>query len=293
MYLTGFADEASQDLMCQIEATKELGWNAIEARSIEGTNIHDLNEKSFNNACESFAAAGIQINCFGSTIGNWSKGIEDPFEITLAEISRTIPRMHLLDVKLIRIMSYARCAGEDQIKEERFRRLREITNRFLDAGITPVHENCMNYGGMSWRHSLELIENVPGLKLVFDTGNPVVSQDFSKKAYQSQCPLEFFVKIQKYVVYVHIKDARLEKGKEIFVNPGEGDAKIPEILQKLKDSDYKGGISIEPHMASVFHDPTINTISTKESYKTYINYGFKLMKLLNKIEFSPIHYSNN
>jgi sugar phosphate isomerase/epimerase len=293
MYLTGFADEASQDLMCQIEATKELGWNAIEARSIEGTNIHDLDEKSFNNACESFAAADIQINCFGSTIGNWSKRIEDPFEITLAEISRTIPRMHLLDVKLIRIMSYARCAGEDQIKEERFRRLREITNRFLDAGITPVHENCMNYGGMSWSHSLELIENVPGLKLVFDTGNPVVSQDFSKKVYHRQCSLEFFNKIKKYVVYVHIKDARLEKGKEIFVNPGEGDAKIPEILQNLKDSDYRGGISIEPHMASVFHDPTINTISTKESYKTYVNYGFQLMKLLSKIEFSPIHYSNN
>ena len=32
MYLTGFADEASQDLAVQIETTKRLGWNAIEAR---------------------------------------------------------------------------------------------------------------------------------------------------------------------------------------------------------------------------------------------------------------------
>jgi hypothetical protein len=38
--------------------------------------------------------------------------------------------------------------------------VREVTGRFLEAGITPVHENCMNYGGMSWRHALELLDKV-------------------------------------------------------------------------------------------------------------------------------------
>ena len=47
MYLTGFADEASQDLEKQIQVTKELGWNAIEARSVWGTNIHDISERDF------------------------------------------------------------------------------------------------------------------------------------------------------------------------------------------------------------------------------------------------------
>ena len=44
MYLTGFADEAAQDLATQIKATKELGWNAIESRNINGKNIHDISE---------------------------------------------------------------------------------------------------------------------------------------------------------------------------------------------------------------------------------------------------------
>ena len=47
MYLTGFADEASQDLEKQIQVTKELGWNAIEARSVWGTNIHDISAVSY------------------------------------------------------------------------------------------------------------------------------------------------------------------------------------------------------------------------------------------------------
>jgi hypothetical protein len=32
MYLTGIADEASQDGNIQVSTTKTIGWNAIEAR---------------------------------------------------------------------------------------------------------------------------------------------------------------------------------------------------------------------------------------------------------------------
>jgi len=47
MYLTGIADEASQNINEQISATKELGWNAIESRFINGKNIHDISEEEF------------------------------------------------------------------------------------------------------------------------------------------------------------------------------------------------------------------------------------------------------
>ena len=291
MYLTGFADEVSQDIQCQIKVTKELGWNAIEARSIGGTNIHDISDKDFESVCASLDASRVRVNCFGSTIANWSKQVFDPFEITIAEVDRAIPRLHTLGAKLIRIMSYARCDGEEQYKKERFRRLREICTRFWDAGIIPVHENCMNYGGMSWRHSLELIDNVPELKLVFDTGNPVVSRDFGKPGYVAQDSIEFFKQVREHVAYIHIKDATLEGARERFLYPGEGDAKIPVILKMLKDSSYQGGISIEPHMASVFHDPNVVESTTDESYAIYIEYGKRLKCLLQEIEYKPSLYS--
>ena len=47
MYLTGIADEASQNIETQIEVTRQLGWNAIESRFIDGKNIHDLGEEAF------------------------------------------------------------------------------------------------------------------------------------------------------------------------------------------------------------------------------------------------------
>ena len=199
MYLTGFADEVSSSIEDQIKVTKELGWNAIEARSIGESNIHDISDADFENVCKALLDNGIHINCFGSTIANWSKKISDPFEISLQEVERTISRMQRLNVKLVRIMSYSRCTGSEQYAEERFRRLKVICDKFLEAGITPLHENCMNYGGMSWMHTLELINNIPGLRLVFDTGNPVISKDYSKTEDRKQDSLEFFKKIHEHV----------------------------------------------------------------------------------------------
>jgi sugar phosphate isomerase/epimerase len=180
MYLTGFADEAADDIEGQIRATRELGWSNIEARNIGGRNIHDLTDAEFDAVVAALAAAGVRVNAFGSAIANWGKSIEEPFDTSLAEARRAIPRMQRLGTRLVRIMSFAVLKGrpaEDQMAEERFRRLRRLTGLFADAGLTCVHENCMNYGGMGWVYTLRLLDAVPGLRLVFDTGNPVFTDD--------------------------------------------------------------------------------------------------------------------
>ncbi|MEC8865432.1 MAG: sugar phosphate isomerase/epimerase, partial [Verrucomicrobiota bacterium] len=69
MYLTGIADEASQDIEGQINATRELGWNAIESRFVNGKNLHDLDEESFESVCRAIDGSGVHINAFGSAIG--------------------------------------------------------------------------------------------------------------------------------------------------------------------------------------------------------------------------------
>ena len=289
MYFTGFADEAATDLAGQIKATKALGWTNIESRAIDGVNIHDLPEDKFNEVAEQLDEAGIHVNCFGSAIANWAKKITDPFEITLEEVKRAIPRMHRLGTKLVRVMSYARMDDrepDDQMKEERFRRLREITKMFLDNGIQPVHENCMNFGGMGWSFGLEVMENVPGLKWVFDTGNCVGNDDKMKpKPYPKQSSWEFYKNVRDYVAYVHIKDGKFnfEKNTLECCFPGEGDGDIEKILTDLIGRGYDGGFSIEPHMTVVFHDASVK--STPElMQENYIEYGKRLMALVNKIK---------
>ncbi|MCM8541507.1 MAG: sugar phosphate isomerase/epimerase [Lentisphaeraceae bacterium] len=287
MYLTGFADEASQNLDEQIKATKELGWNSIESRNIGGKNIHDLSEEDFEQVVEKLESANIHINCFGSAIANWAKNINDSFDITLAEVERAIPRMKRLGTKLIRIMSYARCDGEEQYAAERFKRLTEVVAMFKENGLQPVHENCMNYGGLSWKHSLELMENVPGLKLIYDTGNSPFMKDHAKGGDVWQDSWEFYSKVKQHIAYIHIKDSLNPKPgeKEEYTMPGEGQGYVKEIIADLKADGYDGGISIEPHLAAVFHNPAALNTPSDKSYELYVEYGQKLMRLLENIDY--------
>jgi sugar phosphate isomerase/epimerase len=289
MYLTGFADEAAPDIAGQIQATKELGWRYIESRNIDGVNIHDISDDKFDEVAGELEDSGVQINCFGSAIANWGKQITDPFDITLEEIERTIPRMQRLGTKLIRTMSYAVLAdreADDQMEEERFRRMRVLLQMFTDAGLTPVHENCMNYGGMSWKHTLRLIENVPGLKLVFDTGNPIFTDDRAKpKPYPKQSAWEFYTHVKEHVAYVHIKDGvwDSETGKTTFTFPGEGDGDVRRIVKDLLARGYEGGLSIEPHLSVVQHDQSV--VSTEEQkYNNYVEYGRRMERMVAEIK---------
>ncbi|MBR1609701.1 MAG: sugar phosphate isomerase/epimerase [Kiritimatiellae bacterium] len=285
MYFTGFADEAAAGIDGQISATKELGWSAIESRAVDGVNIHDLPDDKFDEVADKLAAAGVGINCFGSTIANWGKSVESEadFEKDLEQTERAIRRMLRLGTKLVRVMSYAVIKDrppEDQMKEVRFERLRAIVGKFLAAGIQPVHENCMNYGGMGWSYTLEILDNVPGIKLVFDTGNPVFTADRTKpEPWPMQDPWEFYRAVADHVVYVHVKDGKMVDGKMHYTYPDEGSLEIQEIFDDLAKRGYDGGISIEPHLVHVFHDPSgkPDPVRCREAY---IEYGRRTERMM-------------
>lgn len=282
---TGFADEASRDIEMQIAATKELGWSAISARMVGEENIHELSEYDFACVADRFDEAGIRIVEFGSLIANWGKTIDSDFKVTVDEIDRAIPRMRRLGTKLVRIMSYAQSPwGDDQGEQERFDRLREIVKRFKDAGLTAAHENCMNWGGFSPNHTLRLIEEVPGLKLVFDTGNPVFQRDRSKpEPFPWQDPLEFWHAVKEHVVHIHVKDCLnpVRDGIEpVYTMPGEGNAMVEAILKDAIDEGYDGMIAIEPHVATVFHAPDPTQVDWNQCYNSYVDYGKRLMQLI-------------
>lgn len=287
MILTGIGDEAGVKLDAQINAAKELGWKYLEMRFVEvpgfeKANIHDIPEKAFDITVNRLQEAGLGVYCFGSGIANWAKKLSDPFDITAAEVKRCIPRMQRLGSKFVRIMSYKPGEAEDTTPPEVFRRIAEVTNMFCDAGITPVHENCMNYGGMSWKHGLELLERCPGLKWVFDTGNPVFNPDRIKpKPWPRQDAWEFWEHIRGHVAHIHIKDATYVPAKNDcdYNYPGEGQGHVREILKDAFARGYDAGISIEPHVAVVFHDASVKA-GDKEIFGSFVKYARQLEAMI-------------
>lgn len=291
MTLMGIGDEAGASLASQIAAARELGWTAIEMRAVEvpgfaKANFHDIPEAAFDRAAEELAAAGLSVYCFGSTLMNWAKTIETPWETTLGELERCLPRMRRLGTRYVRIMSFKPDPEAFSIPRVVFERVREVTQRVLDAGLVPVHENCMNYGGMSWKHALEILDRCPGLRWVFDTANPVFNPDRSRpRPWPQQDPWEFWVNIRDHVAHIHVKDAiwRPARNDADYQWPGEGEGRVRDILRDALSRGYDAGISIEPHMVVVFHDAQSVTASEEATRSNFVEYGRRLERLIAEV----------
>ena len=286
MYLTGFADEASKNLATQIKVTKTLGWKNIESRGLNGSSLPFLTDEEFEKVREELDNAAVRVNCFGSTVANWAKPLGEPPDSSYDELERAIPRMHALGTKMIRVMSFQvpedGSIDDPEVVEEVIRRAKVLARMAEDGGIMCVHENCNTWAGRSYEHTLRLLDAVqsPAFKLVFDTGNPVFRRDVrGEPPYPYQNALDFYQKVKEHVAYIHIKDGKMIDDKMQFSFPAEGDGYVAEILGDLHARGYDGGISIEPHMAAVFHD---DSVKSKEEVMlaNYVEYGKRMETLV-------------
>jgi len=296
VFYTGFADEAGKGIDAQIRATKELGWTHIETRAVDGVNITDISDAAFDAVEEKLAAAGLRVSCFGSTVANWGKDPrkEEDFQRSREELARAIVRMRRLGCTAIRGMSFTavRDARPDspEIEAEIFRKLPVLVRMCEDGGVMYLHENCANYGGLSFEHTLRLLDRIhsDSFALIFDTGNPVATLDHrGSPPYKLQSSWEFYTHVKPFIRSVHIKDGEfLAHTGGIFADarytwPGEGKGDVRRIVADLLKGGYDGPFSMEPHMAAVFHDSS-KASPEEAAYATYVEYGRRFMKLVSE-----------
>lgn len=278
MVFSGIADEAGSDIASQIKAHKELGWNAIELRLVNGKNVAGaLSDSEFDKVRAAVEESGLQVTGFASAIGNWSRNIRDDFSVDLEELKTAAMRMRQLGTKCIRTMSWVGDGvDESEWRDEAIRRCRELAKIAEDHEIILMHENCTGWGGLSARHMVELKEAVdsPGFKLLYDIGN-TISHGYD--------PQKFFQTIRGQFDYIHIKDARKNPAggrSQDYVYCGEGDARLREILSVILNEDrYDGVISIEPHVSAIAHDSSV-TPSAEDMFNSYLNYGRMAVELV-------------
>jgi len=276
MFLSGISDEAGKDIDTQIRAHKELGWNHIELRMVDGTNITQIDDNAFGRIADTLDAKAMQVSCFGSAIANWARPITCDEQIDRDDLKRSIPRMKRLKVPFIRVMSYPNNEEaplpEREWRQEAIRRMKYLAGMAEDGGITLVHENCSGWGGQSAENSNILLGEVdsPALRLVFDTGNPV---DYRQDAW------DYYQSVRSDIAYVHVKDARRVNGEVQYVYCGDGDGHVRRIIGDLAATGYDGGVSIEPHLAAIIHTGKAAD-SAVQLYDSYVEYGRRLVGIV-------------
>ena len=291
-FMTGFADEASADINVQIAATKELGWSNIEARMMYGNkNIASISDEEFEDLQQKLQESSVRINCYGSGIANWAKPITDAPDSSYEELIKAAPRLKKLGTKFVRVMSFAvpvelRNSKSWDYADEVVKRMKKLVQIAEENDLTLLHENCQNWGGLSYEHTLYLLDKVqsPAFRLVFDTGNPVFNRDVRGEGpYNWQSSWEFYKNVREFVDYIHIKDAHInEKGETNYTWANEGDGNVEQIITDLAARGYQGGFSMEPHLALVFHDDSVQNPEVIKK-QTYVEYGRRCEALIRKI----------
>lgn len=296
MYFTGFADEVGFDLDTQLKAINEIGWQWIELREFTEGTLGSIDDETFKMVQEKLEAAGIGVNCYGSSIANGRKvaSPKEDFEKSKKELLTAIPRMQILGTKQLRGFSFqpvSECEFGSAEEKEIFGYLSELVKICEDNGILFLHENCGSYGGFSYQHTLRMLEkiNSKSLSIVYDTGNCLNHRDHTKEdPFAVQDPWEFYSNIKEHISYVHIKDGiKIASTKErrnfIRTYPGEGDGKVFEIIKDLLANGYDGGFSIEPHMhANPKPEGMTQAEKAKWDFDTFVTYGHKLEALIEK-----------
>ena len=90
--------------------------------------------------------------------------------------------------------------------------------------------------------------------------------------------------MREHIAHVHVKDAIWNSAKNDadYTYPGEGAGKVREILRDLIQTGYSGALSIEPHVAVVFHDASVKA-SEEEMRQSFMEYGRRLMRIVDEI----------
>ncbi|WP_045744396.1 sugar phosphate isomerase/epimerase family protein [Actinoplanes rectilineatus] len=236
----GIGDEAGRGLDAQLAALDTLGWRELELRTVDGTAIADLDDRAFDRIAGRLATDGITVPCVASRIGNWARPVDGDFTLDRDELARLLPRCGRLGTPYLRVMSWQ--AG--QVSDAEWgvlarRRLRELSERAGEAGVTLVHENCTGWAAKDPDRMRELLRAVPGLRLLFDMGNGI------EYGYRAR---DLLGEILPWVVHVHVKDAARDARGCTYTKPGEGDADVAGCLRTLRDHGYAGVLSLEPHV---------------------------------------------
>lgn len=237
--LSGFADEISPELSEQIRVLKKLDMSHVEMRGVNGKGLVYYDLPEVREIKRQLDAAGIRLSSVGSPIGKI--GIEDDFAPHMELFRHTIEIAKIMETPNIRMFSFFIPQGQDPAvyRNEVMDRLGQMAACAADNDVVLLHENEKEIYGDNAARCLDIMKEFYGehFKAVFDFANFVQCDQDTLEAYEMLKP---------YIAYIHIKDALWGSGE--VVPAGHGDGNVAAILSMLKDSGYRGFLSLEPHL---------------------------------------------
>lgn len=248
-YLSAFADEITQDLDEQLETLVSLDIRGLDLRAAWEKNVTILDDDEVNRVKQTCDQFGIHVACLGSPVGK--SPLLDPIEFEQERLEHLMAMGIVLGTRRVRIFSFyppdtSTNLHYDQYVAASAERLTSLASLAEKEGFILLLENEKDIVTDTPERCLAVLQmvNSPALRFAWDPAN-FVQVGVERPTDRGWSGLEPFIQ------YIHIKDARLADGR---VTPaGEGDGQVAELLSHLKDKNYQGILSLEPHLMFAGH----------------------------------------
>ena len=228
--LCAFADEATNELYGQIEALIRNNIKYLELRNVNGTNVKNITEEQAIEYARVFKEKGITIYSIGSPVGKVDINVD--FDEYLKEVEHVFRLAKIFETKKIRMFSFYNAIND---REKVISYLNKLTLLAKEYGVELYHENEKDIYGEKVNEVIDILDNVPLLKSVYDPANYLQAGEDSNKTLDL---------MHNRTDYFHIKDVIVETGE--LVPAGYGDGNILELINRIKDDKV---LSLEPHLA--------------------------------------------
>ncbi len=246
IYLSAFADEAADSLQGQIEALNRNGISYLEIRTIDGKNVKDFTLEEARKYAKELKENGIKVFSIGSPLGKVD--IDVDFSDYLQTVRRVCELANVFETKRVRVFSFYNSLTK---REKVILYLNEMVKVAKEYGVELYHENEKEiYGDISKRVD-DILQNVSGLKSVYDPSNYLFCSELPEQT-------EY---LQKKADYFHIKDSIF--GTSEIVPAGYGDGKIDEIIKNISGDKV---LSLEPHLRVFNAYSQIDTTKLKHKF---------------------------
>lgn len=269
MKLCAFADEASVSLDGQIAALKRNGIGMLEIRGVDGENIRDISTEKIKEIKRRLDSNGIKVWSVGSPVGKYKT--DDNFDKQLDSFKRLCEHAEILGADRIRIFSFYTKDEEKALKAL------DALCKAAPKGTVLCHENEKGIFGDDIESCVKIHKAFPQIKAVFDPANFVQCGVDTLKAWDA---------LEKYVDYMHIKDALADKR---VVRAGYGIGNVEKLVSAYAK---KGGtvLTLEPHLmefcglSALENGESLAKIPVYDNTDTAFDAGASALKdILNKL----------
>lgn len=239
MKIAAITDEISRDLAYALTVLEREGIKLIDLRGVWGGNVIDLSDEQAAQAQQLIQAGGFEVVAISTPVGKTK--ITDDFSPEQARFRRALALAQQFGARYIRVFSFYASEEEAKVyKQEALRRFLWLCEESWPYQITLAHEN--EEGGFcAWRpeECLAFHQALPdNFRALFE---PCSFTVMGYDPYTEALPL-----LRPYIAYIHVRDT--PRGSTHYGVVGEGDVRWSDILADLKQHNFEGYLTLEPHL---------------------------------------------